>query len=124
MSRRRFVVQYHIKNALDRHYDLMLEREGKLATWSFPFPLEPGTKQRGMKIFDHRLKYLTFEGEIGRGLGRVSIWEQGEYVAYVWESEKVEGVLLGERCSLLFSLHYLERDWWLLKTEAIKEYLR
>ena len=39
-------------------------------------PLECGDRFEAVKIPDHRARYLWFEGEIGRGLGRVErVWE-------------------------------------------------
>ena len=73
--RRRFVVSRHDVKPGDVHFDFMVERGDKLATWRLEGPLGPA---RGARSFDHRLVYLDYEGEISGGRGRVSIVERGD----------------------------------------------
>jgi hypothetical protein len=78
--KRRYVVQRHSVPDGSVHYDFMVERGDKLATWKLDSPLPcPGTVP-GERTFDHRAIYLEFEGEISGGRGRVSIVEKGELV--------------------------------------------
>ena len=109
-----FVVQYHEKSAEDHHYDLMLEWDGVLRTWSFPQPPQPGVILEGKKIFDHRLRYLTFEGEIGRGLGRVTIWDSGNYELIDGGSTYLDVRLEGQKLHGQWRLQQKEGDFWQL----------
>ncbi len=64
------------------HYDFMLEAGDVLATWQFernPAGLEVGCELICKKIQDHRLAYLTYEGEISGGRGLVKRVAQGSY---------------------------------------------
>jgi hypothetical protein len=70
----RFAVLFH--DWPTPHYDLLLERGGVLKAWrlkqeplSFPLKAEPN--------FDHRLRYLDFEGELEGHRGSVSRWDSG-----------------------------------------------
>lgn len=73
---RRFVVQRHTVSADDEHYDLMLEDGEVLVTFQLSAPPAPGVT--GRRAFDHRPRYLTYEGEISGGRGRVAIWDAGQ----------------------------------------------
>jgi len=76
----RFVVQEHRKDQ-NVHWDLMLQKGEHLATWQAPLPPSewreiPLTCQ---KIFDHRIKYLTYEGPLSNNRGEVRIVVAGTY---------------------------------------------
>jgi len=56
------------------HYDLMLERGASLATWRLPSPpadLPLGRAVNAPRLPNHRTAYLTYEGPVGQGRGRV-----------------------------------------------------
>ena len=74
--KRRFVVQRHTVATDDVHYDLMIEAGDVLVT--IQLNQEPSAGALGRRSFDHRPKYLEFEGEISRGRGTVAIWDRGE----------------------------------------------
>lgn len=80
MSGSRFVVQEHTA-AQGVHWDLMLEQGGVLTT----FRLEEHPAQalshevRAVKIFDHPLRFLTYEGPVQKGTGKVRIVDSGVY---------------------------------------------
>jgi hypothetical protein len=64
------------------HFDFLLEDGAVLATWQFQrslADLEAGSQRCCQKIHDHRLLYLTYEGEISGGRGQVCRVEQGKY---------------------------------------------
>jgi hypothetical protein len=73
--KRRFVVQEHTTGEGDVHYDLMIEDGQVLVTFQLEAPPAPGVT--GRRSFDHRARYLDYEGEISAGRGRVAIWDQG-----------------------------------------------
>jgi hypothetical protein len=70
------------------HFDLMLEDAGVLRTWALerlPSMSEPVAAER---LPDHRLAYLTFEGELTGGRGTVSRVDAG--TCEVMEGEAIE----------------------------------
>lgn len=78
MEGRRFVVQEHT-TPQGVHWDLMLEGAGVLLT--FRLAEWPGAARehvlRAEKIFDHPLRFLTYEGPVQQGTGRVRIVDRG-----------------------------------------------
>jgi len=87
----RFVIQEHKKDG-DIHWDLMLETEGVLRTYRLDCPPERlSDKTAGaVKIFDHPLRFLTYEGSVNRGKGTVKIVESGRYKTSLTDPEKLE----------------------------------
>lgn len=85
----RFVVLHHqpgkesLRGRADPHFDWMFELDGVLRTWatepiaSLGGPLEVPARQ----LADHRLHYLTFEGEISGDRGTVQRVLAGTFVA-------------------------------------------
>jgi len=74
----RFVVQEHTTPD-GVHWDLMLEKGKVLTTFRLEQPPEAvstGTI-RATKIFDHPLKFLTYEGPVQKGTGKVRIVDRG-----------------------------------------------
>ncbi|MHC4562329.1 MAG: DNA polymerase ligase N-terminal domain-containing protein [Planctomycetota bacterium] len=64
------------------HYDLMLRYGEALATWQLatdPRTIEPGQSVEAKRLPDHRLAYLTYEGPVSGGRGRVERVAQGTY---------------------------------------------
>lgn len=76
---RRFAIQEHTVSPGERHYDLLIEDAGVLVTFQLEAPPGPAPVG-GSRSFDHRLRYLSYEGEIGGGRGRVALWDRGEAV--------------------------------------------
>ncbi|UCD50639.1 MAG: hypothetical protein JSW27_24330 [Phycisphaerales bacterium] len=80
MQDRRYIIQQHTTSD-GVLWDLLLELDNVLAT----FRLEemPETSRnariRAEKIFDHPLRFLTYEGPVQQGTGRVRIADRGTY---------------------------------------------
>ena len=73
-----FVVQKHITTN-DIHWDLMIKYEDVLWTWRCPIgPDQIGQESIELeKIFDHSLRFLTYEGPVQQNTGNVQIADSG-----------------------------------------------
>ena len=61
------------------HWDFMLQWGGVLRTWALAQPPAPGIRIEAERLFDHRLKYLDYEGPISGDRGAVTRWDSGQY---------------------------------------------
>ena len=75
-----FVIQEHIIDD-QSHWDFMVRCGEILLTWQIDTPPEKWSESEMIckKIFDHRLKYLTYEGPISDNRGYVRIVCRGQY---------------------------------------------
>ena len=112
----RYVVQEH-DAPQGVHWDLMLEQGDHLATWQVPVAPEQWGDAAILcpKIFDHRLRYLEYEGPLTQDRGAVRIVARGGF-RYVEQRDdfyrlQMTGDLTGEL--------QLERDGdaWLMTLE-------
>lgn len=80
MKDKRFVVQEH-ETAEGVHWDLMLEQDDVLTTFRLEEPPEQALVHavRAEKILDHPLRFLSYEGPVQKGTGRVHIVERGSW---------------------------------------------
>jgi bifunctional non-homologous end joining protein LigD len=109
----KFVVQEHRKGG-KVHWDLMLEMGDALKTFRLELPPDEllRHKTRAKKIFDHPLKFLTYEGSVNDGRGNVKIADAGTYHTVsegenCWELQLDGSILKGK-----FILTHLEGDKW------------
>ncbi len=116
----RFVILEHSRPDLPAHWDLMLEQDGALLTWQVPVsPQQWGEAPvTCRKIFDHRLKYLDYEGEIRGKRGAVKRVDAGEYILRSLRSKTIE---IETRCGSLpgrIRLSCQQDDLWQLRVSA------
>lgn len=91
----RFVVLEHEWNGV--HWDLMLEFGACLKTWAVDAPIMPGVELPARMLPAHRRIYLTFEGPISGGRGRVRRVAEGVYQTIEWSVEHVRILLAGDQ---------------------------
>ena len=74
MKRSRFVVQEH-ETPKGIHWDLMLEQGDILMTFRLEETPQEANRHpiQAVKIFDHPLRFLSYEGPVQQGTGRVRI---------------------------------------------------
>src|SRR5437764_11872329 len=114
-----FVVHKH--DATRLHYDVRLEMDGALASWSVPKgpSYDPNQKRLAIQTEDHPLEYGNFEGRIPDGeygAGDSLIWDRGVYqtIAPGQASEQrkkghIRFVLMGDK---------LKGEWHLVRTHG------
>ncbi|MHC4911875.1 MAG: DNA polymerase ligase N-terminal domain-containing protein [Planctomycetota bacterium] len=77
---RNFVIQKHTRPD-DLHWDLMLEAGQVLETYRLALPPEQLLNQTttAVRISDHPVKFLSYEGTVNKSAGTVEIAETGTY---------------------------------------------
>lgn len=113
----RFVIHKH--HARQLHYDLRLEIDGALASWSVPRgpTFDPDVKRLAVQTEDHPLEYGDFEGRIPDGqygAGDSLLWDRGGFdtvppgqVAAQRRKGHIRFILQGEK---------LHGEWHLVRT--------
>lgn len=117
----RFVIQYHQARA--KHYDFRLEHNGALISWAIPKGLSPDPKDKrlAVKVEDHPVDYMDFEGVIPKGnygAGTVEIYDKGYYLPIKdldagLKKGHIKVLLKGEKLIGAWSLIKIEDDNWL-----------
>jgi hypothetical protein len=111
----RFVIQEHTTPD-GVHWDLMLEKRDALITFRLDQPPETALDRvlRAVQICDHPLRFLTYEGPVQKGTGKVRIVERGT-CRLVEETEDIVRVNLhGEILCGGFTLTRMEGTSWQL----------
>ena len=95
----RYVILKHVR-ANDTHWDFMIEQADSLLTWRIGFcpSAFPDTPFEAVKIFDHPLRFLDYEGPVQNGTGSVAREDVGrcEMISQSTNSYKftLEGLVL------------------------------
>lgn len=77
----KFVIQRHERKGEPTHWDLMLEAGDCLETYRTGVaPAGLGEEPvEAIRIFDHPLRFLSYEGAVNKGKGVVKIADSGTY---------------------------------------------
>jgi len=77
----RYVILKHT-TPKDVHFDFMLETGDHLSTWRINIGPEElkTTPAKAEKIFDHKLKFLTYQGPVNNETGNVTTADKGTYL--------------------------------------------
>lgn len=113
---KRFVIQKHTRGD-DVHWDLMLEIGDTLQTYRLDKAPNKVLHHavNATKIFDHPLKFLTYQGPVNKGQGNVCITESGTCQIIQAECDRIELVLSGKILKGKFILTHIEGDKWQIK---------
>jgi bifunctional non-homologous end joining protein LigD len=119
----RFVVHEHHARRL--HYDFRLEMDEVLVSWAVPKgpSMDPANKRLAVRVEDHELDYIDFEGTIPPGeygAGRVAVWDRGTYELKEGSvaTGRLEVILRGSKLRGLFAVVRMkgkEKEWLLIK---------
>ena len=122
MSGDRFVVQEHTTPE-GIHWDFMLEQDGVLVT--FRIEDEPAQclarEVRAVKIFDHPLRFLTYEGPVQKGTGKVRIMDRGVYRCHNRSEDLLALELNGTLLRGDFTLTRIKGDEWRFSAQDAHE---
>ncbi len=110
---RKFVIQKHSK-AGQVHWDLMLEAAQVLETYRLALPPEKLFKQitTAVRISDHSLKFLTYQGTVNKGTGTVEIAETGTYQLLSQNAGSRQLQLDGKILKGKFTLTRIDAENW------------
>jgi hypothetical protein len=114
---KKFVVQKHWKESEPTHWDLMLESGYFLETYRLAESPEEWEKKaiEAVKIFDHPLKFLSYEGRVNRGKGRVKIADFGTYRLIEKNETQQQISFSGNLFKGEYRLCLIEGDRWELR---------
>jgi bifunctional non-homologous end joining protein LigD len=118
----KFVVQEHF--AKTHHYDFRIELDGVAKSWAVPkgLPERKGERRLAIKVEDHDIDYMDFEGENseGYGAGKVFIWDKGEYELIKRSKNELKLSLNGGKLKGIFVLVRFpkagENAWLVIRT--------
>jgi len=113
-----FVVHRHHASRL--HYDLRLEQNGVLKSWTVPkgLPPRPGIKRLAVNVEDHPLEYVNFEGAIPKGeYGGGMMWKfaQGRYEISKQKKDGFYFRLQSRELNAEYRTHQTKDNQWLLE---------
>jgi hypothetical protein len=111
-----FVVHEH-RTPMGIHWDLMLRKGDVLWTWRMDCsPAEIGkTPLPLVKISDHPLRFLTFEGPVQNQTGRVKFADEGTYELTAQTPDELAVYFHGHTLNGAFTLHQTDAEnHWVL----------
>ncbi len=109
----RFVIHRH-QTPDGVHWDFMMQEGHRLLTWRLPLGPEHITNQaiETEMIFDHPLRFLTYEGPVQNQTGNVQIVDRGTYTLVKRDGNhflmELAGTILTGRFHII---HHSLNDW-------------
>jgi DNA ligase D-like protein (predicted 3'-phosphoesterase) len=116
-----FVIHEHW--ASNHHFDLRLEMNKVLKSWTVPkSPLEANKRKiLAIQVEDHALSYANFEGIIPEGFygaGKVKIWDKGNYNLIEKTEKKIVFLLNGKKLKGKYGLiKFKDKNWLFFKVK-------
>jgi len=112
-----YVVLHHVvrSRGTESHFDWMFQSGGVLLTWATISHLStdlPGDTD-AVRLPDHRLEYLDYQGDVSRDRGHVTRVERGLYRIIEKSPHRFEIKVTGDREGKL--VFVLETESWLLR---------
>lgn len=112
MSKNKFVILEH-KTPAGIHWDLMLENEEKLWTWRLDIhPAELHFPVTAERIFDHPLKFLSYEGPVQKSTASVKKVDKGTLSFHRITPEAITCQLDGKIVNGRYALHLQNAPMW------------
>jgi len=113
----RFVVQEH--HASHLHWDFRLEIDGVLKSWAVPkgVPEKPNIKRLAVKVEDHPVDYINFEGTIPQGeygAGEVKIWDKGIFKINNKNEKLIDFIIQGKKLKGNYLLIHTKSNQWII----------
>lgn len=119
----RYVILHHTTPPGYRqgtHYDLMLEEDGKLLTWALAELPRVGLQIQAVRLPDHRLGYLEYEGPISGDGGEVRRVDAGEYLSlHSDDSQATFDLHSASGGFLRVQLHHEAEERWTAQCSAV-----
>ena len=114
MGKKRFVVHAHKRIGEPVHFDLMLEKGDMLQTFRLQLPLQmlENSPCEATKIDDHPRRFLTYEGSVHGGAGRITMVDRGTYECIVDGEHRLELLFCGTRLNGRFVLGQVRGHTW------------
>jgi len=108
-----FVIQEHTRSGRV-HWDLMLEAGPVLQTYRLDLSPRQLLQQTAIavRIFDHPIKFLTYQGSVNAGKGAVKIAESGTYELLHESHNQKQFRFSGKVLKGKFALTCIENDKW------------
>ena len=110
-----FGVQRHDADRAGLHYDLRLERDGMLKSWSMPKGMPTNKRHLAIATPDHKMSWLKFEGDIPEGdygAGNVKLDSKSTYKTVSYKPKKwVFYVNSGKYQGKYTLVHWKDNKW-------------
>ena len=107
----RFALLFHSKCPQGDHFDLVLELKRGQRLWTLKMSTNPlATDSPKLTIHGFiRRRYLTFQGDIGRGRGMVQQIASGSYTISIRQKLPVLTFHIGEKDSILYFVEQVDQ---------------
>ena len=116
-----FGVQRHDAHRAGLHYDLRLERDGVLKSWSIPKGMPTDKRHLAIATSDHNMSWLDFDGDIPEGsygAGKVSLDNKSTFQTVSYSPKKwVFYVNDGKYQGKYTLVHWQDNKWLISRNQ-------